>query len=109
MILHGVYITGIMGYILVGGPILLFMYHHLCVYFIVLVTYIHVVFISFPSFYILYAYFLVHITPSFSFYQLYETYPWLDENFWRVYAYVFYHMQLYVCFEICLLNINYPI
>ena len=30
-----------------GGLILLFMYHHLCVYFIVLVMYIHVVFIPF--------------------------------------------------------------
>ena len=43
---------GIMFYILVGGLILLFTYHHLCIYFIVLVMYVHVVFVSFPSFYI---------------------------------------------------------
>ena len=30
LILHGVYVIGIVGYILVGGLILLFMYHHLC-------------------------------------------------------------------------------
>ena len=35
----------------------------------------------FPYFYILYAYFFVHICPSFSFYQLWEIYPQLDENF----------------------------
>ena len=79
MILHGVYIIGIMGYILVGGLILLFMYHHLCVYFINPCS-------AYPCciscnvkgwniFYILYAYFLVHISPSFSFHQLCDTYP----------------------------------
>ena len=36
-------------------------------------------------------------------------YPCLDENFWGVYAYAFYHMQLYVCFEICILNIPHYI
>ena len=56
IILHGAYIMGIICYIVVGGLILLFIYHHLCIYFIVLVMYIHVVFVSFPSFYILYAY-----------------------------------------------------
>ena len=55
MILYGVYIMGITGYIL-GGVLFL------CICFIVLVMYIYVVFISFPSFYILYAYFFVHIT-----------------------------------------------
>ena len=34
LILHGVYVVGIMGYVLVGGLILLFMYHHLFVYFL---------------------------------------------------------------------------
>ena len=100
MILHGVYIMGIMGYILVGGLILLCMYHHLHIYFIVLVVYVHVVFVYFPSFYILYAYFFVHITPSFTFYQLCEIFPQLDEIFWGVYAYVFQYMQLCVYFEI---------
>ena len=33
LILHGVCVMGIMGYILVGGLILLFMYHQLCMYF----------------------------------------------------------------------------
>ena len=98
-----------MAYILVGGLILLLMYHHLCVYFIILVMYVHVVFVSFPSFYILYAYFFVNITPSFTFYLLWEIYPQLDENLWGMYAYVVHHMQLYVYFEICLHNINYHI
>ena len=103
---------GIMGYILVGGLILLFMYHHLYIsyiYFTVLLMYVHMVFVYFPSFYILYAHFFVQITPSFSFYQLCDIYLQLDENFWGVYAYVFYCMQLYVHFEICLHNINYHI
>ena len=39
-------------YILVEGFILLFMHHHQCVYFIVLVMYMLVVFICFLSFYI---------------------------------------------------------
>ena len=113
MILHGVYIIGIMNYILVGGLILLFMYHHLCVYFLILVMYILVLFLivylsRYTSF-ILYSYFFVDISPSFTLSQLCEIYPQLNENFWGVYAYVFHHMQLYVCFEICLLNINYPI
>ena len=63
----------------------------------------------FPSFYVLYAYFFVNIATSFTFYQLCEIYPQLDENFWAVYAYVFHHMQLYVHFEICLHNINYHV
>ena len=37
----------------------------------------------------------------FSFSQLCGIYPQLDENFWGVYAYVLFHMQLNVCFEIC--------
>ena len=65
MILHVVYVIGIMGYILVRGPILLFIYINLCVYFFVLVMYIHVVFISFPYFYILYAYFFGHVISNF--------------------------------------------
>ena len=63
----------------------------------------------FPSCYILCSYFLVHIAPGFTFSQLCEHYPRLDENFWGVYAYVFHHMQLYVYFEICVLNISYLI
>ena len=34
LILHGVCVVGIMGYLLVGGLILLFMYHHLCLFFL---------------------------------------------------------------------------
>ena len=45
IILHGVYIMGTMNYILVGGLILLFMYHHLRVYFLILVMYILVLFL----------------------------------------------------------------
>ena len=102
-------LLGFVDYTLVGGLILLFMYHRLCVYFIILVMYVHMVFVYFPSFYILYAYFFAHITPSFTFYQLCEIYPQLHENFWGVYAYVVHHMQPYVYFEIYLHNINYHI
>ena len=69
------YIMGIMDHILMGGLILLFIYHHLCMYFIVLVMYVHVVFDFFPSFYIWYAYFFVHISPRFTLSQLCEIYP----------------------------------
>ena len=79
MILHGVCIMGIVNYILVGCLILLFMYHHLRVYFLVLVMYILVLFLivnlSRNMFCILYAYFLVGITPSFTFSQLCDIYP----------------------------------
>ena len=34
LLLHGVCVVGIMGYLLEGGLILLFMYHHLCLYFL---------------------------------------------------------------------------
>ena len=70
IILHGVYIMGIMNYILMGSLILLFMYHHPCVYFLILVMYILVLFLVYQNrnvFYILYTYFFVDITPSFSF------------------------------------------
>ena len=70
---------------------------------LVLVVYVHVVWFIFLL-YILYAYFLIHIALCFTFYQLCEIYPQLDENFWGVYAYVSYLMQLYVHFEICLLD-----
>ena len=70
---------------------------------LILVVYILVIF-SCNMFYILYAYFFVHISPSYTFYQLCEIYPQLDENFWGVYAYMFYHMQLYVYSELCLLK-----
>ena len=54
-----------------GGLILLFMYHHLCVYFInpcsIYPCCISCNIKGWTLFYILYAYFLVHISPSFSF------------------------------------------
>ena len=53
----------IMVYILVEGLILLFMYHHQYVSFIVLVMYILVGFIFFLPFYVMYAYFFIHIFP----------------------------------------------
>ena len=46
--------------------------------------------------------------PSFTFCQLWDIYPLLDENFWEVYAYMFCHMQLNVYFEICLYDIKLP-
>ena len=76
---------------------------------IVLIVFIPMFFLFFPSSCILYTYFLVHIIPGFAFSQLCVFYPRLDENFWGVYAYVFHHMQLYVHFEICILNIIYHI
>ena len=57
----------IMFYILVGGLILPFMYHHQSVYFIVLVVHIHVVFIWFLYVYIVCAYVFIHICPWFYF------------------------------------------
>ena len=47
--------------------------------------------------------------PCFAFAHLCEFYPHLDENFWGVYIYAFYHMQPYVDFEMCTLNILYYI
>ena len=85
----------IMIYFLMGGLILQFMYHHQSVYFIVPMVYIHVVFIFIVYIYIVYAYFVIHIcTPGFTFYHLCDIYPQLDGNFWEVYAYLLYHMQL---------------
>ena len=51
--LHGVCVVGIMGYLLVGGLILLFMYHHLCLYCISYDPcdmYPYIFFLFFPSF-----------------------------------------------------------
>ena len=60
----------------------------------------------FSSCYVLCTYFFFHIWPFiFSFAYLCGFSPRLDENFWGVYAYAFYHMQLYVDFEMCILNI----
>ena len=47
--------------------------------------------------------------PGFPFAHLCVFSPHLDENFWGVYAYAFDHMQLYVDFEICILNMLYYI
>ena len=47
--------------------------------------------------------------PGFPFAHLCVFSPCLDENFWGVCAYAFYHMQPYVDFEICILNILYYI
>ena len=102
IVLHGIKLFVIMVYILVGGLILQFMDHHHSVYFIVLMVYIHVVFICIVTIYIVYAYFFIQIyTSCFTIYQLCEVYPWLDGNIWGMYAYVLHHMQLNVCFEIC--------
>ena len=113
MILHGVYIMGIMGYILVEHLILLFIYHHLCVYFIFLVMYILVLFLvvyqSRNMFYILYAYFFIDISSSFSFYQLCEIHPQLDENFWGCLHMCFTICSYMYALKTCLLNMNYPI
>ena len=90
--------------VLWGGLILLFMYHHLCC-----ISCCPYVMYSF-FFFLLLVMFCVPISfftcsPSFSFVLLCVFYPCLDENFWGVYAYAFYHMQLYVDFEMCILNI----
>ena len=47
------YIIGIYDLCLVRGLILLFMYHHLHVYFIIFVMYVPVVFVCLPILYIL--------------------------------------------------------
>ena len=70
---------------------------------IVLIVYI-------PSFFLLlcfvYLFLFSHMPLCFSFAHLCVFYPCLDENFWGVYAYAFYHMQLYVEFGVCILNIS---
>ena len=110
LILHGVCIIRIMGYILVWGLILLFMYHHLCLYFLLSLWYVFLHFFFFH----LHVMFCVPVS-SFT-YAPGFTYPicvsfihaWM-KTFGGVYAYVFHHMQLYVHFEICILNILYYI
>ena len=82
--------------------------HYLCVYFLILVMYILVLFLvvyqSRNVFYILYTYFFVDITANFSFYQLCEFYPWLDENFWGCM-----HMCFTICSYMCILKYVYLI
>ena len=73
-----------------------------------------VLIVCIPTFFFLLVMFCVPISlftyaPSFAFAHLCEFYPCLDENFWGVYAYAFHHMQLYVDFEMCILNILYYI
>ena len=67
-------------------------------------------FFYFPSCYVLCTYFLIHIPPLFFLLPLCVSFihAWM-KTFGGVYAYAFYHMQLYVCFEICILNILYYI
>ena len=65
--------------------------------------------ICIPHFFLLLVMFCVPIplftyAPGIPFAPLCVFSPCLDENFWGVYAYAFYHMQLYVDFEICILN-----
>ena len=47
LLLFGVCIMGIVGYILVGNLILLFMHHHLCMYFLWSLWYVFLHFFSF--------------------------------------------------------------
>ena len=98
------------GYILVGSLILLFMYHYLCVYFIILVMYILVVFISFLSFYIfVFLFIYTHIALVLLIANCEKfTNDWM-KTFGRVYACVFHHMQLNVYSEICLHGKNHHI
>ena len=66
-------------------------------------------FFIFPSFYILYTYFLVHIISSFIFSQLCDVLSTIGWKLLVVHAYVSHHMQLDVHFEICLHDTNYHI
>ena len=109
IIFHGVCVMRIIGYILVG---VLFFYICTTIYVSIFYSpcsiYSCGVFIFLPS-YILYTYFLVHITPGFTFSQLCEIYPWLDENFWGC-MHMCFTICSYMCiFEICLHDINYNI
>ena len=78
LILHGVYILGIIGYILVGGLILLFTYHHLCMYFLLSPSNMYS--FLFFSCYVVCTYSFFKYAPSFSFAHLCEFYPHLDEK-----------------------------
>ena len=111
LILHGVCIIGIMGYIIGGGSYSsVYVPPPLYVFPVVLMVCIPTFFsFSSPSFMFCVPISRFTYAPGFSFAHLCEFYPCLDENFWGVYAYAFYHMQLYVCFEICILNILYYI
>ena len=56
--------------------------------YIIHIVSIYVVFICSVYIYIVYTYFFIHIYP-WHLNQLYEIYPWLDESFLGVYAYVY--------------------
>ena len=71
LILHGVCVMGIIGYILVGGSYSsVYVPPPLFASPVVLVVYIPMFSLFFPSSYILYTYFLVHIYPRFCFFPI---------------------------------------
>ena len=111
LILLVVCVMGIMGYILGGSYSSVYVPPPVFVSPVVLVIYIPMTFFLFFPFHIMFGILIswYSFTPCFAFSHLCDFFPWLDENFWGVYAYVFHHMKLYVHFEICVLNIIYHI
>ena len=93
LVLHGVCVMGIVGNALVGGLILLFMYHHLFMCCLWSLCYI---FLHFFLFYVLYAHFFIHLFPSVFLLAFCVFFSCLDENFWGVWVHMYY-MQPYMC------------
>ena len=93
LILHGVCVVRIMGCALVGGLILLFMYHHL---FLCCLWSLYCISLHFFSFLCSVCSFLYPFVPlCFPSYHL-CTFSRLDENFWGVWVHVHY-MQPHIC------------
>ena len=103
MILHSVCVIRIMGCTLVGV-----LFFCICTNTYVCISYspcsmYSCDFFYFPIIFIFcIPYFLVHITPSFTFSKLCEIYPWLDENFWGDVC-----MCLNICSYMCILKYVY--
>ena len=100
LILHGVYVVGIMGFIWWGV-----LFCCLCTTTSLYIPYGPFNVYSYIFCYVLCAYFFIHMSPLvFLLVHLYVFCSHLDENFWGVHMHM-HHMQLYMCLEICMLNI----
>ena len=102
-----IYGVGIMGYILVGV-----LFFCICTATYVCISYCpNNVYpcgiIYFPSFIFCMLIFLDSHMPGFFFFPIVWNLSTIGWKLWGGYAYVFHHMQLYVHFEICLLDMNY--
>ena len=102
LILHGVCVVGIMGYALVGGLILLFMYNHHFVYSLWSLCYIFLHLFSDLCFCVLISSFVC--VPEFSFLPFVCFLNAWMKTFGGVWVHMYY-MQPYVCFEMGIPNI----